>query len=282
VQSVLRQFIDAATDALAGAIVEMQREAARERDVRDAEFRVRVAEFDARVSNLERRAAERLATVRDGKDGEPGPPGPPGADGRDGEQGPPGEPGKDGRDGVDGRDGKDGADGRDGKLPAVRLWEPASVFYEGEAVSHAGATWQAIRDTGSEPPGEHWRCLASAGAPGADGRGFDVRGTWAAEEAYRARDVVIIGGSSFVARRDDPGPCPGEGWQLFASAGSKGKPGEQGPAGKTGERGPPGPAVVSMDIGDDGLLVLRNSDGSEVALDMYPLLNRIASASAVK
>ena len=60
-----------------------------------------------------------------------------------------------------------------------------------------------------------------------------MRGTFDQAAVYRHLDIVALGGSSFIARRDQPGPCPGEGWQLIASAG---KPGIKGPKGEPGER----------------------------------------------
>jgi hypothetical protein len=75
-----------------------------------------------------------------------------------------------------------------------------------------------------------------------------VRGTWSETETYAALDIVALGGSSFIARRDGPGPCPGGGWQLIASAGKtgpKGPPGDRGERGTAGDRGLPGtPASV--------------------------------------
>ena len=45
----------------------------------------------------------------------------------------------------------------------------------------------------------------------------------------------MVDGSSFVALKDHPGPCPGADWQLLASRGSRGD------RGLKGERGLPGP-----------------------------------------
>ena len=33
---------------------------------------------------------------------------------------------------------------------------------------------------------------------------------------------------SFIAKKDNPGPCPGAGWQLIASQGKRGDKGERG------------------------------------------------------
>jgi hypothetical protein len=74
-----------------------------------------------------------------------------------------------------------------------------------------------------------------------------------------------------VARQDDPGPCPGDGWQLLAGHGKTGKPG---PQGERGPPGPPGPAARALAVDAEGLLTLTNADGSVVTCDFYPLLAR--------
>lgn len=239
------------------------------------------------------RDGEPGAPGRDGKDGIDGIPGKDGADGLNGEQGPPGrdglpgkdgEPGASGRDGKDGLDGKDGAPGldgrdgepgtpgRDGKLPLVRAWTD-QVWYEGDVVTFDGRTYQAQRDTGKAPHHSDWICLAERGTDGANGQGFTIRGTYDPEGSYDALDVVALNGASFAARQDNPGPCPGEGWQLLAAQGKRGKEGEPG---RRGEPGPPGPSVVAMAINGEGLLTLTNGDGSQVNCDLYPLLIRLA------
>jgi hypothetical protein len=52
----------------------------------------------------------------------------------------------------------------------------------------------------------------------------------------------MVDGSSFVALKDHPGPCPGDDWQLLASRGSRG---HQGPSGERGLPGPRGDAGAS-------------------------------------
>jgi hypothetical protein len=54
---------------------------------------------------------------------------------------------------------------------------------------------------------------------------------------YARLDIVALNSSSFIARKDQPGPCPGEDWQLIVRAGKQGRPG---PRGAKGERGEPG------------------------------------------
>lgn len=181
---------------------------------------------------------------------------------------------KDGKDGADGRDGERGLEGAPGKLPLAKEWNDG-VHYESSVVRWQGSTYQALRDTGREPPHEDWACLAAAGQDGQDGRSFVVRGTWKDGEDYKALDVVALGGAGFVARRDAPGQCPGEGWQLIASQGKRGNQGEPGRTGDKGDRGASGAPVLNVAIDEDGLLKLHNADGSIATCDLYPLLSKL-------
>lgn len=158
-------------------------------------------------------------------------------------------------------------DGKDGKMPLVREWTD-EVHYEGEVRTFEGATYQATKDTAKQPPHADWHCLARAGENGKDGKTPVIRGTWTDDQEYSELDVVMLGGASFVAKQDDPGKCPGEGWQLMAS---QGKRGNQGPSGDI-VRGAP---IVAARIDDEGLLQLENGDGSVVTCDLYPLLSRL-------
>lgn len=155
----------------------------------------------------------------------------------------------------------------------VRAWADG-VHYESDVVTHAGAVYQAQRDTGREPPHEDWLLIAAPGRDGEDGRSMTIRGTWSAADTYVRLDVVALNGASFVARRDDPGPCPGEGWQMIAAQGKRGNPGEPG-KGLRGEPGKAGPPVAAMSVDEDGMLTLVNADGSEVRCDLYPILSKL-------
>lgn len=181
--------------------------------------------------------------------------------------------------------GRPGEPGAPGKLPVVREWADG-VHYEADVVTHAGAVYQAQRDTGREPPHEDWLLIVKAGRDGADGRSFRVRETWSAVDTYRCLDVVALNGASFVARRDDPGPCPGDGWQIVAMQGKAGKPPEPSvvrdavraavAALPPAKKGDPGPPVVAMDVDAEGMLTLTNADGSVVTCDLYPVLAKVA------
>jgi len=65
-------------------------------------------------------------------------------------------------------------------------------------------------------------------------RSLEVTGTYDGSVKYRQLDVVALNGGSFVAKVDDPGVCPGPGWQLIACQGRAGRPGPQGESGRNG------------------------------------------------
>jgi hypothetical protein len=64
-----------------------------------------------------------------------------------------------------------------------------------------------------------------------------IKGTWKDDAVYNFLNMVALNGSSFIAKCDDPGPCPGDGWQLIASAGKPGRPGQKGDHGERGLSG---------------------------------------------
>lgn len=169
--------------------------------------------------------------------------------------------------GEQGERGETGLEGPAGKLPIVKAWLPEKVFYEGDVVTHDGGTFQAIRDTGRDPSSIDWIVLAR---PGADGRGITVRGTYDASQFYRHLDIVALNGGSFVAKNDNPGVCPGIGWQLICSQGKAGKEGPRGVAGKDGARGETGlmgksaPTITGWKIDRKSYIALPLlSDGKE-------------------
>jgi hypothetical protein len=169
------------------------------------------------------------------------------------------------------------------EIEALRAWRAEAAL---QLASQAGPQGpQGERGERGEPgeaimgpPGEQ----GPPGPPGADGEpgpegregaSFAIRGTWAAGDAYRALDVVVSDGASFVARCDSPGRCPGEDWQMIARQGRPGKPGERG---DRGHQGPAGAAPVAIDLDAEGLLTLSLSDGTTLTCDFYPLLTRVA------
>jgi hypothetical protein len=251
-------LLEAMREASAHILAEEKQTWARERAVIDAQAAAAVAEVRAQIaelkSQLERAVAEKLSAVRDG---EPGTPGAPGA------TGPKGEP---------------GTPGRDGRLRAVTGWS-GGVHYAGDLITRDGSLWQCIEDTGHPPPSEDWVCLARAGR---DGGSLKVRGTWVPDGHYDALDVVALEGGSFIARKGNPGACPGEGWQLIARQGQRGV---AGPRGEKGDRGPPGQvaaSIVGWDIDKASYSVVPIlSDGSQgPRLELRPLFAQFDAETA--
>jgi hypothetical protein len=143
---------------------------------------------------------------------------------------------------ADGKEGPRGEAGPTGRIKGVRAYLEDMVHYEGDIVVHEGSTYQAKRDTSRAPPHADWACIAAAGR---DAKMPKVCGTYREGETYKYLDVVALNGGSFIARADNPGPCPGDCWQLVASAGRAGKPGPNGERGEKGERGLPGQAGLT-------------------------------------
>jgi Collagen triple helix repeat (20 copies) len=234
---------------------------------------------------------ERGETGPIGPQGEPGIPGvrgdkgDPGERGEVGPQGPPGErgelgiPGARGEPGERGERGEKGEKGEPGTLPLVKAYVPDTVHYAGDAVTHAGALWQAIKDTGQAPPHADWICLAAAGQ---DGITPTIRGTYDPSGIYARLDIVALNSSSFIARQDQPGPCPGEDWQLIVGAGKQGRPGPPGAKGERGEPGskggpgPPASTILAWKVDRESYMVTPiMSDASEVpAIEMRGLFEQ--------
>jgi hypothetical protein len=154
--------------------------------------------------------------------------------------------------GKPGPRGERGDQGPPGKLPSVRVWKEGQISYAFDVVTHAGGTFQARRDTAKTPgEGDDWTVLAQAGQ---DGAMPHICGTYDPDTKYRLLDICALNGSSFISKRDDPGECPGDGWQLIAShgkrgdKGDRGEPGVRGITGERGLKGDPGASIVGWNI----------------------------------
>jgi hypothetical protein len=105
-----------------------------------------------------------------------------------------------------------GPQGPPGKLPCVKEYVAECVHYEAEVVTHDGALRQACCDTVHAPPHDDWLCLARSGR---DGITPTVRGTYNVYCEYAKLDIVAMDGTAFISKRDSPGICPGDGWQMI-------------------------------------------------------------------
>jgi len=126
------------------------------------------------------------------------------------------------------------------QFPSVKAFTADTIYHEGDIVGFAGGTYQATKDTARAPGAKDWVCLARSGDS------LTPRGAYDDHGDYRCLDVIMVDGSSFVALKDHPGPCPGADWQLLASRGSRGD------RGLKGERGLPGP---KGDAGSSGATI---------------------------
>jgi hypothetical protein len=159
------------------------------------------------------------------------------------------------------------------------------VHYAGDAVKDVGALWQAKKDTGQAPPHPDWICLA---ADDQDGITPTIRGTYDPAGIYARLDIVGLNSSSFIARKDHPGACPGEDRQVIVSAGKQGRPG---PPGAKGERGEPGskggpgvpaPTILAWKVDRESYTITPiMSDASEVpAIEMPALFEQFHHSEA--
>jgi len=186
----------------------------------------------------------------DGKDGAPGQDGVAGRDGQDGidgkdgapgergERGERGDPGGDGRPGFDGRDGRDGKDGEKGD-PGI--------------AGAIGKTGEPGRDGADGRDGTD----GINGADGRDGITGEARGRYEPDATYNKLDRVSFNGSEWIAKYDDPGVLPGDGWMLGAQ----------------GKRGKPGSSIVSAAI-EGYALKLTMSDGMPIRVDLTQMFER--------
>jgi hypothetical protein len=237
-------------EVLGHTLAEQQRLWSKERRAISAEAETIIARLRAENAELgskfEVRLTRKLAALRDGRDGANG------ARGPQGELGPTGPP---------------------GLLPACRTWS-AGVHYRGTVAAHSGSCWQAAKDTADEPGCSHdWICIVRGGA---DGQTPKIRGTWSHESEYCALDVVARNGMSFIARVDNPGICPGDGWQAITLPGKRGQQGERGPRGERGPPGPPAPCILSWEIDREAYSVIPiMSDGTKgPRLELRPLFEQ--------
>jgi len=251
---------DADPEVISAVVAErVQIEVVRMREDMEAELLAinRSAQFQLTAAIDALPAPKDGAPGKDGVDGIEGPPGPPpdealvarlvgeavgrlppaqrgdrGPEGPRGQKGDPGESIK----GDPGENGDRGPEGPPGKLPVVRAWL-RGVHYEGDIRAHEGSTYQAVKDTAEEPPHDDWIVIASRGEAPYVG---EVCGLYRSDGQYRKFDIVVLNGAEWRAKKDSPGPIPGDGWALSAQKGDRGNKGDRG---DVGPRGPDGRAA---------------------------------------
>lgn len=89
-----------------------------------------------------------------------------------------------------------------------------------------------------------------------------LRGAYDRDGDYRACDRVCFNGAEWIARCDDPGDLPGDGWMLAAKRGRQGDRGEKGEIGERGMRGEKGEPGDQGATGADGLPGAPGSPGT--------------------
>jgi hypothetical protein len=170
-----------------------------------------------------------------------------------------------------------GPEGPRGRLPMVKAWMAETVYYQGDVVVHRGGCFQARHDTAESPDSDngemHWRCLAAAGR---DAKSPVVRGTFDANARFAALDMVTLNGGAFIACKNNPGPCPGAGWQLIARQGQRGPAGERGPKGERGERGHDATTIVAWRVDKTNFTATPVLDNGRngAPLDLRPLFEQ--------
>jgi integrin beta 3 len=205
------------------------------------------AEIDAHKTAALLEVTQALATV---KDGEPGLPGERGEKGEPGQRGEKGDPGAvpeltdDLTAAVLDKTREDRLELDEKLFAATRRFERLSTELEERLAT--------VKDGEPGPPGPE-------GAPGRDFTG-EARGKYNNSETYLKFDRVAYNGSEWIARKDDPGPLPGEGWML-------------GVQGKVGRPGVPG-AGIQRAITKDYALVLETTDGKVLTIDMRGMFER--------
>lgn len=115
------------------------------------------------------------------------------------------------------------------------------------------------------------------GDAGLDAYPGEARGLYDASAEYRARDVVAHNSSAWMAKTDDPGELPGDGWMLLAGRGKRGEPGDKGERGMEGKSGKDGAQPVALKFDAEAMQFVMVLDSGEVMeADLEPVLRAMA------
>jgi hypothetical protein len=97
-----------------------------------------------------------------------------------------------------------------------------------------------------------------------------VRATYSdAERTYLQHAIVTRNGNSYIARRDQPGPLPGPGWQLLSMVGKTGAKGERGFAGARGEKGESGANFLAWQIDKKNFVAIPLMSNGKIGPPLY-------------
>lgn len=222
-----------------------------------------------------------------GPAGAPGPVGPQGPQGVAGPQGPIGPIGQTGAVGAQGPKGDTGAQGPQGATGAQGAKGDTGAQgpqgLQGLAGSQGPQGPQGGKgDTGAQGPIGPQGATGETGATGAQGLvgptgpqgphgdGFNYRGEFDPNQTYATYDVVVFGGSAFLATAQTNGaPGSDPSWTLLVAKGDTGATGATGPTGPTGPQGLQG---VKGDTGSLGPQGPAGTNGGSVTVSAAPAI----------
>jgi len=126
------------------------------------------------------------------------------------------------------------------------------------------------------PPGEPG-IQGLPGPPGEPGEVpyvGDVCGLFDATRDYRKFDLVTLHGAEWRAKRDTPGPLPGDGWAMASEAGRRGKPGEKGERGERGPAGERGASIAGWTVREFRAVPIMSDGSVGPALELRELFEQ--------
>jgi collagen triple helix repeat protein len=213
-----------------------------------------------------------------GATGQTGSVGPQGPKGDTGSQGPQGLTGAPGAQGVAGPQGPIGPIGATGQTGAVGPQGPTGDTGAQGAQGPIGPQG-ATGGTGATGP---QGLTGPAGPQGPEGDGFNYRGEFDANETYATYDVVVFGGSSFLAVAPTSGaPGTDPSWTLLVAKGDTGATGGTGPIGLTGPQGPQGVKGDTGATGPQGVQGPAGTNGSSVTVGAAPAITCPGGGAAI-
>lgn len=180
---------------------------------------------------------------------------------------------------------KDGKDGTSVDPEFVRQWiadavaliPPAPAGKDADPDMVAALVGEKVREAvDALPPAEK----GEKGEPGPAGS-LPLVEDWQ-DRVYYQGEVCSLGGAVYQASKDT-GKEPGHAdWRCIVqrgadgSDGENGKQGQPGKQGKPGQRGERGAGAVAARLSEDGQhMIMRLSDGTEVVCDMYPVFSKV-------